>query len=387
MTIRVLVVDDSAFVRKALTRILNQDAEIVVVAQAADGREAIEKVQLVTPDVVTMDLDMPRLGGLATIHEMMRIYPVPIIVVSAWAQEKSALALRALELGAVDTLDKDAYSRMDIHLLANELLPKIKAAARTKPRPVNPALLSGALNGATVAPAPSPPVTASQSFPAISPAAPASPASPAPSLLSSVGLYRVQPIELICIGASTGGPQAVQEVLSHLPREFSVPVVVVQHMPRGFTRLFSERLDGLGGIRVREAEAGARILPGVVTIAQAGQHLALERASHGGLVARMSTFPPHAHTPSVDVLFESAAQVCGKNVAGVLLTGMGTDGARGMVAIRRAGGLTVAESEETCVVYGMPRAASEAGGVEYMLPLPKIAWFLLGWLEQNGKEG
>lgn len=361
MTIRVLVVDDSAFVRKALTRVLNQDTEVVVVAQAADGREAIEKVQLVNPDVVTLDLDMPRLGGLATIHELMRIHPVPIIVVSAWAQEGASLAERALELGAVDIVDKTAYARMDIHLLAQELLPKIRAAATAKPRPLFRPDTDGGYRPELVPPA------------ALSSVA---------SLLPMPGALRGS--EIVCVGASTGGPQAVQEFLSSLPRGFPLPVVVVQHMPKGFTRLFADRLNALGGLPVREAEQGDRLQPGMVTIAQAGQHITLVRTEEG-LRCLLSPFPAHSHVPSVDVLFESAARVCKARTIGVLLTGMGHDGARGMVAIRQAGGLTIGESEETCVVYGMPRAAHEAGGVAHLLPLQKIGWFLLAWLEQRSE--
>lgn len=359
MAVRVLVVDDSAFVRKALTRVLNQDPEVVVVAQAADGREAIEKIQVVYPDVVTLDLEMPRLDGLQTIKEVMQRFPLPIVVLSAWTPKGAEAAVRALELGAVEVLDKGAYARMDIHLLAKDLLQKIKAVVGARPR--SPALDE----------------TLPQ-LPALSlPFMPTSllPTTPAPGLFG--------PVEIICIGASTGGPQAVQEIITGLPRDFSVPIAVVQHMPSGFTRLFAERLNSLGGLKVKEAEEGDRLLPGYVFVAPAGLHLTIARDADG-LFAHLSPLPTATHTPSADVLLESAVRVCRRRAVGILLTGMGQDGAQGMAALRRVGATTIAESEETCVVFGMPKAALDLGGVEHLLPLHRIAPFLVARVQGRG---
>lgn len=345
MTVRVLVVDDSAFVRKALTRVLNQDPEISVVGQAADGREALEKIQLVRPDAVTLDLEMPRLDGLSTIAAVMSVCPVPIIVISAWAQKGAEIAVRALELGAVEVIDKSVYARMDIHILARELIPLLKAVAGAKPKALKTLPIE------VPRPRPSP-----QDF-----------LIPKPS---------DSPIELVCIGASTGGPQAIQSILTTLPKNFPTPILVVQHMPQGFTRLFAERLDSLRGLRVKEVDPLERLLPGVVYIARAGFHLAVARDAQG-LYANLGYPRIGQHIPSVDVLMESAAQTCGPKTIGIILTGMGQDGARGMLAVRQAGGYTLAEAEETCVVYGMPKAAAEVNAIEVLAPVQHISKLVL----------
>lgn len=337
MTVRVLVVDDSAFVRKALTRVLNYDPDISVVAQAADGKEAIEKIQLVKPDAVTLDLEMPRMDGLSTIAAVMALCPVPIIVLSAWAQPGAEMAVRALELGAVEVIDKGAYARMDIHILARELIPLLKAVAGSKPKASKtlPIELSKIWTPETARPLES-------------------------------------HIELVCIGASTGGPQAIQAILTGLPKNFPVPVVIVQHMPLGFTRLFADRLDSLKHLRVKEVEHAERFLPGNVYIAKAGHHLTICKDANGPY-ADLNAPKLGQHIPSVDVLFESAAKACGKHVVSVILTGMGQDGAHGAFALRHNGAYTIAEAEETCVVFGMPKAAIDTGAIEAVAPLHKIA--------------
>jgi two-component system chemotaxis response regulator CheB len=340
MTVRVLVVDDSAFVRKALTRVLNYDPEISVVAQAADGKEAIEKIQLVKPDAVTLDLEMPRMDGLSTIAAVMAICPVPIIVLSAWAQPGAEMAVRALELGAVEVIDKGAYARMDIHILARELIPLLKAVAGAKPKAIKTLPVE------------------------------------APKLLAAEFAKLPEThTELVCIGASTGGPQAIQAILTALPKNFPAPIVVVQHMPLGFTRLFADRLDSLKHLKVKEAEHGERFLPGHVYIAKAGHHLTIGRDVHG-LYADLTAPKIGQHIPSVNVLFESAAQACGKHAIGVILTGMGQDGAYGAVLLHKTGAYMIAESEETCVVFGMPKAAIDASAIEVVAPLSKIAGLL-----------
>jgi two-component system, chemotaxis family, protein-glutamate methylesterase/glutaminase len=340
MTVRVLVVDDSAFVRKALTRVLNYDPDISVVAQAADGKEAIEKILLVRPDAVTLDLEMPRMDGLSTIAAVMALCPVPIIVLSAWAQPGAEMAVRALELGAVEVIDKGAYARMDIHILARELIPLLKAVAGSKPKSTKTL-----------------PVELSRLW------------TPEPNPSDTY-------IELVCIGASTGGPQAIQTILTALPKNFPVPIVIVQHMPVGFTRLFADRLDSLKHLRVKEVEHADRLLPGNVYIAKAGYHLTIGKDATGPY-ADLNAPKIGQHIPSVDVLFESAAKVCGKHVISVTLTGMGQDGAHGAFALRHGGAYTIAEAEESCVVFGMPKAAIDTGAIEIVVPLHKIASVLV----------
>jgi two-component system, chemotaxis family, protein-glutamate methylesterase/glutaminase len=341
MTVRVLVVDDSTFVRKALTRVLNYDPDISVVAQAADGKEAIEKILLVKPDVVTLDLEMPRMDGLSTIAAVMALCPLPIIVLSAWAQPGAEMAVRALQLGAVEVIDKGAYTRMDIHILAQELIPLLKAVAGSKPR-ANKTL----------------PIDLSKQW--------------IPEIAKPIETH----IELVCIGASTGGPQAIQTILTALPQNFPVPIVVVQHMPVGFTRLFAERLDSLKHLRVKEIEHADRLLPGNVYIAKAGYHLTICKDATSPY-ADLNAPRIGQHIPSVDVLFESAAKACGKRVVSITLTGMGQDGAHGAFALRHGGAYTIAEAEESCVVFGMPKAAIDTGAIEVVAPLHKIAGVLL----------
>jgi two-component system chemotaxis response regulator CheB len=340
MSVRVLVVDDSAFVRKALTRVLNNDPDISVVGQAADGKEALEKIQLVQPDVVTLDLEMPRLDGLSTIAAVMAICPVPIIVLSAWAQPGAEMAVRALQLGAVEVINKGAYARMDIHILAKELIPLLKAVSGAKPKAIKTLPIEVPKPTLDILPLPE------------------------------------ANVELVCIGASTGGPQAIQTLLTSLPKDFPVPIVIVQHMPLGFTRLFAERLDSLRHLRVKETEHDEALLPGVVYIAKAGHHMSVIRVGDK-LRADLNAPKLGQHVPSVDVLFESVADTCGKNAVGIILTGMGQDGTHGAFALRHKGCFLIAEAEETCVVFGMPKSAIDGGLVNAIAPLQKITPILL----------
>lgn len=340
--VRVLIVDDSAVMRQLLTAILSRAPDIEVVGTARDAFTARDRILGLRPDVLTLDVEMPGMDGLTFLEKLMRAAPMPVVMVSSLTERGAVTTLRALELGAVDFVAKPKLDvRAGTLTLADELVEKVRAAARARLRPLRPR------------PAPAVPARAEPP--------PAEPAALPRSTWS-----------VIAMGASTGGTEALREVLSSLPAD-SPGVVVVQHMPEGFTRSFAERLDGLCRVRVREARDGDRILPGHVLIAPGNRHLRVYRsgAVYG---VRLSDDPPvNRHRPSVDVLFQSCARALGANAVGVILTGMGGDGARGLLAMRAAGARTIAQDEATCVVFGMPREAIAAGAVEEILPLDQIA--------------
>ncbi len=333
--IRVLVVDDSAFVRKAVGRMLGDVPDIEIVGTAADGEEGLRKARELRPDVVTLDIKMPRLGGLETLERLMAEQPVPVLLMSTLTQEGAEITLRGLELGAMDFVDKSSVQPMSMLNLAGEIIEKVRAlgSARIRVRPH---------------------------------AAPV-----------HKRRRRKVPADAVVIAASTGGPTALQEVVSGLPAGFPAAVVIVQHIPRGFTKSLSERLDARSAIPVREARDGEPVEPGAILIAPAGIHSRLARRS-GVVTVRLEEEPRSSlHRPSADVVMASAADVYGAHTVGVVLTGMGSDGTQGLRAIRAAGGLTVAESEETAVIYGMPKAAVDAGVVERSVPLDDMAGEIL----------
>ena len=334
---RILVVDDSLFIRKAITRIVAARPEMQVVAAAQSGEEALERMASSRPHVVTLDVDMPGMGGLATLREIQRRYPgLPVIMLSMHTRAGAETTLDAMGAGAVDFVDKSRLNVMDFDRLSHELLDKIEGWKQA------------------------PHAYSWDSEP-----------TPRPSAAARVAIPRINwsAYDLCVIGASTGGPPALQQIVTTIPLDFSVPVVVVQHMPVGFTRPFAERLDALGGVRVKEATDHQVLRPGQVLLARAGAHLTIEP----NLTAHLSLEPVHAiHTPSVDVMMTSASRARPGRVVGILLTGMGEDGAQGMLTIHQAGGLTLAESEASCVIYGMPRAAHTRGAVTHLLPLPEI---------------
>ena len=334
--IRVLVVDDSAFVRKAVERMLSPVDDIEVVGFAADGEEGLAKARELHPDVVTLDVKMPRLGGLETLERLMAEQPVPVLLMSTLTQEGAEVTLRGLELGAMDFVDKSSVQPMSMLSLADELVAKIRALggarARARPKP-----LRARAEGVSAAPA----------------------------------------AECVVIAASTGGPTALQTVVSGLPAGFPAAVLVVQHIPRGFTKSLAERLDARSAIPVREARDGEPVLPGAVLIAPAGIHMKVARR-RGAVETSLDEEPRDAlHRPSADVLMASAAGAYGPRTLGVVLTGMGSDGTEGLRAIREKGGLTLAEAEETCVIFGMPKAAIEAGVVHRAVPLERVAGEIL----------
>ena len=339
--IRVLVVDDSAFVRQALSRMLGGDSEFEVVGLAVDGKDAIEKVRALKPDVVTLDIQMPRMGGLEALEEIMADNPVPVLLLSSQTREGADVTLRGLELGALDFVDKSrVQGNMNLLNLTEELREKIRVIRRVhvarRPRPI-------------VLP------------------------ESAPALVA----VRKPRADVVVIATSTGGPPALQAIVPRLPKDLQSAVLVVQHMPVGFTRSLAERLDARSGLRVREAEAGDQIAPGEVLIAPAGQHMKVKRRGSGVRVVLDDEPRAALHRPSADVLMASVAKVYGTRALGIVLTGMGSDGVEGLRAIRGAGGRTLAESEETCVIYGMPKAAAEAGVVDKSVPLHQMAEAIL----------
>ncbi len=361
--IRVLVVDDSALVRKALSDALSLDPEIEVVGTACDPYVAREKIVRLDPDVLTLDLEMPRMDGLTFLRILMEHHPLPVVVVSSLTQSGSQAALEAMEAGAVDVLAKP-NGTMSVGNLAGKIAYHVKAAAASgRFRRIGRAPSEPAANGgAAVAARPGPPVRPSPGLPVPVP----------PAARPSAFTGRIDPRTLIVIGASTGGVEALRTVLPQLPSGLP-PIAIVQHISPYFSKAVAARLDALSDLDVREAADGMRLERGTCLIAPGDHHLAIARDKDGYRARILQSPPIHHCRPSVDVLFRSAAEVAGANVVAVLLTGMGTDGALGMQAIHRLGGRTIAEHEKTCIVYGMPRAAVQAGAVDEVVPLPKVA--------------
>jgi two-component system chemotaxis response regulator CheB len=338
--IRALVVDDSAAMRQLLTQILSSDPQIEVVGTAADPYFARDKIRDLRPDVLTLDVEMPRMDGLTFLEKLMRAHPMPVVMVSSLTQKGCDITMQALELGAVDFFPKPTINTLNgVAEGAYEIVEKVKTAARARVMP------RSSPSGARSA--------------------------PIPSRTSGAAAYRLTH-QLIAIGASTGGTEAIKEVLTALPAD-TPGIVIVQHMPPGFTASFAQRMDSLCAIRVREAKDGDRVLPGHALIAPGNFHMALVRSGAEYSVRVFMSDPVNRHRPSVDVLFDSCAEQAGKNVVAAILTGMGDDGARGMRRMRDNGARTIAQDEATCVVFGMPKEAIAHGGAEQTLPLPRIA--------------
>lgn len=337
--IRVLVVDDSALMRAVLVELINAAPDMQVVATACNGIEARESVRAVNPDVVTLDVDMPQMDGLQFLSEMMRLRPLPVVMISGLTERDSEATLKALELGAVDFVTKprlDPVGGIQNH--ADEICEKIRIATQAR-RP-------GAAGGGAGRVEP-------------------------PSLLGSVLAGKTLQERVVFIGASTGGTEAIREVLIRFPREMP-GILIVQHMPEMFTGSFARRLDSLCSVHVKEAEQGERVRPGTAYIAPGHSHLLVRRVP-GGFQCELSRAEPvNRHRPSVDVLFHSAAAQAGRQAVGVMLTGMGKDGAQGMLAMRDAGAHNICQDQESCVVWGMPREATINGAAHEVASLRDI---------------
>jgi len=335
--VRVLVVDDSAYVRKIVAQMLSRSPFIEVVGTARDGQEALEQVVAVQPDVVTCDLIMPELDGVGFVREQMARRPVPIVIISI-ANQSGEMVLNALDAGAVDFIQKPTALASDRLLeIGEDLITKVKAAAGAHFRV--PTLTADRL----------------------------------PVLSTSRGAF-----DIVVLGISTGGPQALRTIVPRIPSELPVPMAIVLHMPVGYTDLYARKLNELSLLTVVEAEDGMELRPGTVFLAPAGRHLTLRRNDHGIVVTHLDIRPlDKPHRPSVDVLFQSAADVYGRRVLGIVMTGMGSDGREGAAWIKAKGGTILTEAEETCVVYGMPRSVVEAGLSDQAVGLDRMAETIL----------
>ena len=339
---RVVVVDDSALVRGLLAEIINRQPDMQCIGAASDPLVARDMIRELNPDVITLDVEMPRMDGIDFLARLMRLRPTPVVMVSTLTERGADVTLRALELGAVDFVAKPKIGVADgLRRLGEDITDKIRTAAGARVhRLATPAAHA---TGAT----------------------PARPAAVAP-------MGRLSTEKIVFIGASTGGTEATREVLMQLPAD-APAVMITQHMPPGFTKSYAARLDGLCRIRVKEASDGERVLPGHAYIAPGGLHLSVERSGANYLARVRDGEPVNRHKPSVEVLFLSAAHVVGPNALGVMLTGMGADGARAMKEMRDAGAWNLCQDEASCVVFGMPREAIAHGAAHEVLPLTRIA--------------
>lgn len=340
---RVVVVDDSALVRSLLAEIINRQNDMQCIGAAADPLVAREMIRNLNPDVITLDVEMPRMDGIDFLGKLMRLRPMPVVMVSTLTERGADVTMRALELGAVDFVAKPKIGVADgLRQLADDITDKIRVATRAQLR----------------------------RLPASAPAAATGHATGAAAPIAQLG--RLSTEKIIFIGASTGGTEATKEVLMSLPPDCPA-LMITQHMPPGFTRSYAARLDGLCRIRVAEARDGERVLPGHAYIAPGGLHLSVERSGANYIARVQDGEPVNRHKPSVEVLFKSAARIVGQNALGIMLTGMGADGAKAMKEMRDAGSYNLVQDEASCVVFGMPREAINAGAAHEVLPLGQIA--------------
>jgi two-component system chemotaxis response regulator CheB len=344
MMVKVLIVDDSAFMRNALSNMLSSDPEIKIVGTARDGLEALEKVASLNPDIVTMDVEMPRMDGITALKHIMEKNPVPVIMVSSLTVEGAKVTLDALDLGAVDFIPKN-LSDLSINIVKIKeiLIDKIKQIARkgTVKKRISPLALPKAIE-------------IPKSMP-----------------VRTTGERRVN---LVAIGTSTGGPKALQEIIPKLPKDFPTPIVIAQHMPPNFTGPFAERLNQLSQITVKEAEEGETLKNGVAYIAPGRGHMRMKRPRGIETVITISENKEEfIYRPSVDALMFSVAELFPGRALGVILTGMGNDGVKGLTALKKTGGRIFAQNEETCVVYGMPKAVVDAGIADKVLSIDEMA--------------
>ncbi len=338
--IRVLIVDDSSLIRRMFTELLESDPAITVVDTAFDPYDAREKIKALQPDVITLDIEMPKMDGLSFLEKIMTLRPMPVVMVSSLTQKGAEATLKALELGAVDYVPKSGSRSFDADALKDDLIQKVKAAARAQVK------APGAASAATQE----------------------------RLVLPDGAEFSSQ--QVVALGASTGGVEALKEVVRRFPPNFP-PVLITQHMPAAFTGTFAKRMDGVSALSCKEAESGDRVQAGHLYLAPGDRHMVLKKDANGYYLALQDTEPVSGHKPSVDVMFESVAAVAKQHAVGGILTGMGKDGAAGLLAMKKAGSFTVGQDEASCIVYGMPKAAWLAGAVEEQAPLNKIAKTLL----------
>lgn len=336
MSIRVLVVDDSAFMRKLISEMINEQPDMEVVATARNGKDALEKLESLEVDIVTLDVEMPIMNGLETLERLMAVHPKPVILLSSVTERGSEITMKGLSLGAIDFVPKPSGSiSLDLRKVSQELVDKVRAAVAARLLKAKPRQM---------------PITKRSQ--------------PVPRT-SSTDASKV----VVVIGSSTGGPKAVEEVFSSIPANLRAGILVIQHMPKGFTRSFADRLNSLFPLQIKEAESGDVIQNGKVLIAPGDYHMTIDRNKQ----VRLNQDPPVQFLrPSIDVTMQSIPQVFSRYIVGVVLTGMGKDGAKGMAAIKKVGGLTIAQDRMTSTIYSMPRAVYEDGNADYVLPLGKI---------------
>lgn len=354
MKIKVLIVDDSALIRSVLSEIIGSQSDMEVVGVAPDPLVARELIKQTNPDVLTLDVEMPKMDGLDFLEKLMRLRPMPVIMVSSLTERGSEITMRALELGAVDFVTKPKLSIQSGMLEYTELIcEKIRAASKARIKPRSTLSTDGHSAPLGALPMVRNPLTSSE--------------------------------KLIIIGASTGGTEAIKNFLVQMPSDCP-GILITQHMPEGFTRSFAKRLDGLCKISVCEAAGGERVLPGHAYIAPGHSHLLLSRSGANYMTQLDTGAPVNRHRPSVDVLFRSAATCAGKNAVGVILTGMGKDGAVGMLEMKNMGAYNFAQDEATCVVFGMPREAIAIGATHEVAPLNELPTKVLQYLAQHGSR-
>lgn len=355
--IRVIVVDDSALVRGLLTEIINRQSDMECIGAANDPLIAREMIRERNPDVITLDIEMPKMDGLDFLERLMRLRPMPVVMISTLTERGAEVTIRALELGAVDFVSKPRIGLADgIKELAGQIVEKIRIASNAHIRRLAPAAAGTSSSTAS---------------------ANAGAGAPAPLTIG-----RVSTEKLIAIGASTGGTEAIKEILVRMPAN-APAIVITQHMPPGFTTSFAARLNGLCQITVQEAENGARILPGHAYIAPGGKQFRVDKSGANYVAVVEDAEAVNRHKPSVEVLFKSVAKVVGRNALGVMLTGMGNDGAKAMKEMRDAGSYNFVQDEATCIVFGMPREAILHGAADEILPLQDIAAALLNKLASS----
>lgn len=356
---RVLVVDDSAFMRKVLRELLESDPLIQVVGTARDGQDGVRQALALQPDVVTMDIEMPRLDGFGALRELMAIRPTPVVMVSSHTSEGAEATIKALTMGAVDFVAKPSGSiSLNMHVTREELIAKVKGAAVATPRYRRVLAELPPLRRAL--PRPSSPL--------------------APTLLPpELPLKR-----LVVIGCSTGGPGALHQIIPRLPADLPAGYLVVQHMPPGFTKSLANRLNEISAVHVKEAEEGDLLQAGQVLVAPGGYHM---QVGPDGRIQLNQEPALHGVRPAVDKLFESVAPLYGERVIGIILTGMGFDGAKGMGQLKRRGAQTIAEDASTCIVFGMPKVVIELGVADQVLPIHEIADSVIRLVREGGRSG
>lgn len=371
---KLLVVDDSAFMRKIISDFFTDNLQIEVVGSARNGKDAIKKIELLKPDVVTMDVEMPEMNGLDALKEIMEKYPVPVVMLSSTTQRGTETTLAAMEYGAVDFVAKPSGTiSLDLHKIQDELVQKVVEAARIPAAKLNKSIAKSAVRNSVIG--------RPKKIEELNLNKPTKPFAHA-ATTASMKEWSKTSKKIILIGTSTGGPRALQEVITKIPATIDAPILIVQHMPAGFTKSLATRLDQLSEIHVKEAEQGDILQKGTAYIAPGGFHLKLKKIGSTFAIMLDQQEPPRSgHRPSVDVMFEDVSQYSEFDKIAVVMTGMGYDGSKGLVSLKKLGNvIAIAESAETCIVYGMPKAAVETQLVDEVADVDDIAQTIMKYM-------